>query len=244
MAKLVRMALAGMLLMAGGGASGATITVYTNVNFPPLFVDAEHGLYPELVDYLNRKRVDGFDFKLVFLPRKRMQAMLDAGQLEGIIIGMMPTWFGDVAQEKYLWTAPFFFDKFVLASSSARPLNQASAGVGLRVGVTLGYVYPGIDEWIEQRGLQRSDAPSEEKNLDKLVLGRVDAVVVTESVLRYYVKAHPVAASLAIAPLPGQQTARCFLVPHNQKGVFERLAPLVRALKDDPAWLAISARYQ
>ena len=244
MPTLVRIVLAGMLFLAGAGASGTTITVYTNVNFPPLFIDADHGLYPELVDYLNRKRIDGLDFRLEFLPRKRMQAMLDAGQLEGIIIGMMPPWFGDLTQEKYLWTAPFFFDKFVLASNPARPINQANAAASLRVGVTLGYVYPGIDEWIARHGVQRSDAPSEEKNLDKLVLGRVDAVVVTESVLRYYVKSHPQAASLAIAPLPGQQTARSFLVPHNQKTVFDRLAPLVRSLKDDPAWLAIVARYQ
>ena len=90
-----------LLCLLAPAAQGAdTVTVYTNVNFPPLMIDNDHGLYPDLVDYLNRQKPGGLQFKLEHLPRKRMQVLLDEQKLDGAIIGMMPQWFGDEAQKK------------------------------------------------------------------------------------------------------------------------------------------------
>lgn len=154
---------------------------------------------------------------------------------------MMPQWFDDVAQQKYLWTAPFATDRFVLVSRS----GGAGAGApGRSVGMVLGYVYPGIDEWVSRQGLVRNDAPSEDVNLEKLRLGRVDCVVAAESVARYYMKTHALADQFQLAGLPGQQTERRFLVPHSKAAVYDKLAPVIRKLKDDPVWLRSAAKYQ
>jgi polar amino acid transport system substrate-binding protein len=236
-----------LLALAGAAPARAeTIIVYTNASFAPLMIDGGHGLYPDMVDYLNRQNIPGLNFRLEHMPRKRLQVTLEEQKLDGIVIGMMPQWFGDEAQKKYHWTLPFIFDSFVLVSTAAKPFNYdlPAAQDGARIGVTLGYVYPGIDEWIALHKLQRNDAPTEEKNLEKLVLGRVDAVIVAESVLRYFIKTHPLAEKLKVSALPGQQTERRFLVPHPYHEVYERLAPVIRKLKDDPVWQSIRARYE
>ena len=232
-------------LLALPARAGPPVTVYTNVDFAPLVIDASHGLYPDLVAYLNR-RLPGLHLRLAHLPRKRMQLLLDEQALDGAIIGMMPQWFGDEAQSKYYWTPPFFYDRFVLVSPASAPLRYDLGTVreGSRIGVTLGYVYPGIDAWIARAGLVRSDAPSEEKNLDKLLLGRADGVVVAESVLRHYVKTHWVAIKLQLSALPGQPIERHFLVPHGRRDLYERLVVAIKQLKDDPEWQAIRARYE
>lgn len=232
-----------LCLLARVALADERVSVYTNVDFAPLVIDAEHGLYPDLVAYLNRHGPPGLQFHLEPLPRKRMQVLLDENQLDGIIIGMMPRWFADEARSKYLWTEPFFHDSFVLAALPGQPVDLDRVREGLHIGVTLGYVYPGIDEWIAAHRLQRSEAPSEAANLDKLALGRIDAAVVTGSVLRYYLKMHALPRPFAMTELPGQKTERRILLPQTQRALFERLAPVVRALADDPEWQRIRAEY-
>ena len=55
----------------------------------------------------------------------------------------------------YFITLPFAVNHFVLVSRSEKPLQPDLPGTlpGKSIGLTLGYVYPGIDEWI-----QRADA--------------------------------------------------------------------------------------
>lgn len=250
--KLMKKFLSGGALACAGlcafapGARAETIKVYTSANFAPLVLHGGGGIYPDLVDYLNRKNLAPYTFTLSYLPRKRLQVQLEEGSLDGIVIGMMPQWFDDLAQKKYLWTAPFAADRFLLVSNAAHPIGAqpAAALAGARIGMTLGYVYPGIDEWVRRNGLVRSDAPSEEKSLDKLLLNRVDCSAVVESVVRYYIKTRGLQGKFMLAPLPGPDTERRFLMPHAQKAVYDKLAPLLNKLKDDAEWQRLMARYQ
>ncbi len=79
-------------LAAAWPARAERVTVYTNATFAPLVIDGNTGLYPEMVAYLNRLKLDDCDFALETMPRKRLQAELDKGTLDGIVIGMTPSW--------------------------------------------------------------------------------------------------------------------------------------------------------
>ncbi len=230
--------------MAGPSAHAERVTIYTNATIGPLVIGERSGLYPELVAYLNRLKPGGTEFALVTMPRKRLQVELDSGKLDGIVIGMTPQWVGDPAQEKFLWTEPFSSDGFVLVSHDASPyfFGQPSAP-GARIGVTLGYVYPGVDEWIAQNKFARDDAPNEERNLDKLIRGRVDMVVVSESVYRYYMRTHRATGGLLAEALPGKPVERRLLLPKNRRDLYDKLAPAIHKLRDDPHWQRIQAQY-
>lgn len=235
--------LAALLLPA---ARAETVTVYTSANFAPLVIDGTRGIYHEAIEYLNRQAPPGTSFRLAYLPRKRLQMRLEEGTLDGIVIGMMPQWFDDAAQKKYLWTPPFAVDRFVLVSRAETPLHPDVPGAlsGKSIGLTLGYVYPGLEEWIERHGLLRQDAMSEEINLEKLRRGRIDCVAVSESVARYFVRLHALNGSLAFIDLPGRATERRFLVPLGRNDLFDKLSPIVKRMRDDPLWLRMASKYQ
>jgi polar amino acid transport system substrate-binding protein len=232
------------ICMAGGAAHAERVTVYTNASVAPLVINARAGLFPELVAYLNQLKPGGLEFTLVHVPRRRLQMALDDGKLDGIVIGLTPEWVGDVAQHKFLWTEPFSQDALVLVSHASHPVRFGQpAAPGTRIGLTLGYVYPAVDEWIARDALVRDDAPTEQLNLDKLALGRVEMAVVTGSVFRYYLRTHPKAGGAASETLPGKPTERRFLVPASRRDLYDKLAPAIHQLHDDPAWQRIQAQY-
>jgi polar amino acid transport system substrate-binding protein len=232
-------------LVAGPGR-GETVAVYTSANFAPLMVDGGRGIYPDLIAYLNRKQPGGHTFELVYLPRKRLQVKLEDGSLDGVVIGMMPQWFNDTGQTKYLWSTPFALDRYVLVSNADKPVNPDAPGAlkGLVIGLSLGYVYPGVDEWVQRNGLVRNDAPSEEKNLEKLLRNRVDCSVVAESMARYFIRKNNLYTRFKVLSVPGQVTERRFLAPRSQQAVFDKLAPLVDKLKDDAEWKRALSQYE
>jgi polar amino acid transport system substrate-binding protein len=235
-----------LLALLPPAARAGTIMVYTSANFAPLVIDGNRGIYHDAIAYLNQHSTDGTSYRLAYLPRKRLQMRLEAGVLDGVVIGMMPQWFDDVAQKKYLWTAAFAQDRIVLVSRSGHALRADAPGAlaGKTIGITLGYVYPGIDEWIDRNGLLRQEAISEEINMEKLRRGRIDCAAVSESVARYFVSQNGLDASLSFASLPGRATERRFLVPLGRSDLFDQLAPIVQHMRDDPQWLRMMAKYR
>jgi polar amino acid transport system substrate-binding protein len=233
-------------LLLGASVRAEVVNVYTSANFAPLMLADGRGVYPDLIAYLNRKQPGGLTFTLVYMPRKRLQVKLEEGSLDGVVIGLMPEWLDDAAQKKYLWTVPFATDRFTLVSLAARPANPVSgAPRGARtVGVTTGYVYPGLDDWFLHADLQRSEGLSDEKNIEKLLLGRVDCVIVAESMARYFMRTHRLEKTLRLHAMPGPNTERRFLVQRTEHHVFEQLAPALKKLRDDPQWRHAEAAYQ
>ena len=226
-------------------AAAPPVNVYTSANFAPLMLGNGRGIYPDLIDYLNARQPGGLQFKLVYLPRKRLQVKLDEGSIDGIVVGMMPEWVNDNAQTRFLWTAPFAADRFVLVSGTHRHLKpQLPASLdGATVGVTQGYVYPVIDEWLTRNGMRRSEGMSEQVNMEKVLLDRVDGAVVAESMARYYLRSQRVNTRVQLEVLPGPATERRFLVPHAQAAVFEQIAPVIKKLRDDPEWQRLAKAY-
>ncbi|NHZ83903.1 ABC transporter substrate-binding protein [Massilia sp. CCM 8695] len=222
------------------------VTVYTSAGFAPLMLGDGRGMYPDLIGYLNQRKLGKLTFRLQYMPRKRLQVKLEDGSIDGMVIGMMPEWFDDVEQKKYLWSASFASDRHALVSLAAKPVSpDTPAGlVGASVGLTLGYHYPGIDGWLASSRMLRSEGASDEKNLEKLLLGRLDCVIVAESMARYFIRAHAMSSRLHVAILASPPTERRMLAPHNYAAAFGQIAPVLKKLKDDPAWQRIVATYQ
>lgn len=233
-------------LLVAGTARAKVVNVYTSANFAPLMLADGRGVYPDLVAWLNRQKLGDLTFQLRFLPRKRLQVKLEEGTLDGIVIGMMPEWLADKDEKRYLWTVPFASDRFALVSLSSRPLDPDLAATlsGRSVGTTMGYVYPGLDSWFVHARLQRSGGVSDEKNIEKLLLGRVDSVIVAESMARYFIRAQNLGARLRVHPMPGPATERRFLVQHRDAGVYAQIAPAIKKLKADPDWQRAAGAYQ
>ena len=234
--------LGSLFALVCGAAHAEVVTIYTSANFAPLVLGDGRGLYPDLVDHLNRQKIGSITFRLAYLPRKRLQVKMEDGTLDGIVIGMMPAWLNDTARTRYLWSAAFSSDRYVLASQQARPCLPGKLHKRT-VGMTAGYVYQGLDKWIASSHLMRSDGVSDERNLEKLLLGRIDCVIVAESMARYYLRARGLAGKVHLETMPGQPSERHFAALPAQRAVFEQIAPVIKRLRDDPQWQRQTARY-
>jgi polar amino acid transport system substrate-binding protein len=132
-----------IILCSGGfhpAARAEVINVYTSARVAPLLLEDGSGVYADMVDYLNRKKLGDLRFKLIYLPRNRLQLQVESGQLDGIVIGMMPRWFDDSAQKKYLWTAPFALDRYVVVLQPGQAYSPSAPGAlaGRSLGMVLG----------------------------------------------------------------------------------------------------------
>lgn len=232
-------------MLLAGLAHAEVVNVYTSANFAPLMLGDGRGLYPDLIAHMN-KQPGSIQYRLYYLPRKRLQVKLEDGSLDGLVIGMMPEWLDDAAQTKYKWTAPFAIDRFALVSLASNPVDPAKAAVLVKgtIGVTTGYVYPGLDPWFARTRLIRTVGISDEKSIEKLLLGRVDCVLVAESMARYFERKHHLGGKLRIFAMPGEPTERRFLVQQRDARLFEAVSAAVRKLHDDPVWRKTAAAYE
>lgn len=209
---------------------------------PPYIVDAEQGvgLYYDLARYLN-ERIGEHRFTTVYLPRRRLETELEQGRLKGLVLGVNPLWFKDESHTRYLWSPAFMNDEDVVVSRSEQPLRYEGPDslVGLRVGLPTGYYYYGVDELVKAGRIERDDAVSEGANLGKLMLGRVDAIIISRPTLDYYLRHHADwSGRFYVAAKPHDRFDRFVLVPKNYADLLPDLNAALGGILRDPVWRA------
>ena len=248
--------LAGLLILlaalagaarAAAPAPPAEVLVYDYHLKPPFLLDAEarEGLDVDIAAWLNRK-AGPFRFKVVHMPRNRLNAMIEAGRLDGLIIGVDQLWFHDTPGQAYLWSPPYMRDADVVVSPRDRPVAYAGPDSlrGLRIGFPTGFYYLGISELADRGLLAREESATEESNLQKLELGRIDATIVSRSTLDYLRRSHSGwARTFFVAREPEESFQRRFLIPRSRPEVHAWLGKVLRGLEKDPQWLAVLGRY-
>ena len=135
------------------------VNIFTYDKRPPYVIEDDNsrniqqqGIYIDFVNYLNAQQND-FDFELHFLPRVRLDGLLKSNNLDGIVIGVNPTWFSDTKREKYLWTSAIMNDKNVLLVNDKLKYNSYIKNeqfIGNRIAITRGTYHKGMSELIEQ----------------------------------------------------------------------------------------------
>ncbi|MDO8303937.1 MAG: hypothetical protein Q7T18_11915, partial [Sedimentisphaerales bacterium] len=110
------------------------------------------GLDHDTTRYFN-SHTEEFQFSLVYLPRKRLDLLIERDALDGIVIGVNPVWFGDKDEKKYLWTSTFLTDANEVISTKEKAFEYTGLDSlkGMRVGMVLGHYYAGLNELADMR---------------------------------------------------------------------------------------------
>ncbi|WP_426102964.1 substrate-binding periplasmic protein [Massilia sp. TSP1-1-2] len=110
-------------------------------------------------------------------------AALSDGKADGVCY-VRPFWIdGD-----FDWSAPLLPDTEVVASHPDMPVLRSLLDLRDRpVGTVTGYRYPRVEQVLGLRFL-RSDSPTMEENLHKLMLGHARYTVIVQSTLAYHAK--------------------------------------------------------
>jgi polar amino acid transport system substrate-binding protein len=228
------------LLLPARPATAADITLYAYHLKPPYIVDRDKqiGIYYDMARYLN-ERISGHTFKTVYLPRRRLEHELELGRLGGLVIGVNPAWFKDETRTRYLWSPPFLRDLDVVVSLSKSPVGYEGPEslVGKHVGLSMGYYYYGVDELVRAGRVQRDDAVNEETSLEKLMLHRVEATIVTRRTLDYLVSHKPEWKHVFhVAKKPHDDFDRMILIPQEFASVAPDLSTVLGPIMHDPEW--------
>lgn len=188
-------------------------------------IESKKGIYYDFAKLFNRAQSE-FYLNVKFVPRKRIDRMLDNNNLDGIIMGVNPIWFGDKDKTKFLWSEFIMEDMDVFVSNSTIPVkvNNFSDLTHKRVGGIHGFRYFGIDELAQQKRLTRINTQSETQLLDMVEKKRIDTAIISIFTLSFLSKGR--SELFYVAEKEHDKFTRHFLIPSKQQ------TPLLKQLND------------
>ena len=216
------------------------VKVYTyHLKFPLVINEAAHtGMYFDVLRYFNQHQSE-YQYELHYLPRRRLDAMLKEGNLDGVVIGVSPLWFGDVRESKYVWTKSFVHDtdEVISLRENAFEFTDPESLIGKKVGLVFGYYYRGISELAQAGKLKRDDASSEDHHFRKLLAQRIDVAIISRSNYEYMMKTQPEwGVRFHVSKIPHDQFDRRILLPMHLSKMQPDMNKLIDQMQHDPVW--------
>jgi polar amino acid transport system substrate-binding protein len=216
-----------------------TINVYTYHDKPPYVIydtsinDIQAGIYLELIQHLN-KLSDKQHYQLIYMPRIRLELLLQDKELNGIIIGVNPLWFGDKDKQRYLWSESFMTDKdvFLVNAKSTFKFEQDSSLSGLTIALERGGYYKGITEMIKQDKITLSATNNSQQNLNMLAYNRANITIMSQLTANYFFNHGYKKSDFRILPQPHDTFQRYILIPKSMR---QLIAPITNALLTAPS---------
>lgn len=219
------------------------LPVYAYHLKPPFLLDKQgrRGLYPAMLALL-QERLPAWHLELQYLPRRRLDAMLDQRQLDGLVMAVSPAWFAPEVREQCRWTVALLDDADVLVSRRDAPVRYAGPQslYGLRVALPRGYLVPGVNEAIAAGLIAGTEPETELSALAMLLRGHVQVAVVTELTYRAWLMQNPEQGPrLSIDAPPLGRFDMGLLVPPLLLPLFDSLDEAVRRVRASPSWPAL-----
>lgn len=222
------------------------VEVWSYHSSPPFALPDAPGLSSAFVELLNQHASNAgrFQFKLVELPRKRLDMRLIENQ-PGVLLWSTPEFLSEAQAAHASWSSPLLHDQQDVISLAATPHDYQGADSlrGLTLGGILGHRYKGLDSAIESGLIRREDVHSDLQNLQKLRAGRVDMALLPRSTLLYYRKTDP-QQDLYVSAKPLHRFERRLLMTSSlADAVKSYLQEVTEALSNSPHWHALLDRY-
>ena len=223
------------------------VYLYTYHKKPPFIVDlsAQTGLYFDLAKSLtnNSKK---FEFRTLYVPRKRLNLLLEGNKLDGAVMGVSPVWFKDKTESKYLWTSGFYQDKDEFVSLKTAPFEYSNVSSlhGKIVGSVAGFYYKEVNEGVKAGKFLRVDTVGELEVLKLIEKKRVDVGLVSESVFKYLKKAGQVQDIFHTSSTPHDQFIRRAFTTKDQVELYQELSNLLNQIQATNELNQLLTRYE
>jgi polar amino acid transport system substrate-binding protein len=189
---LILAAFAWMIVATGLAAADDSpppfVVAFGDYNPPPYAMIANDELNGGIIYDIGKEfaRRIGRPVRFDPIPRARLVPMLMVGRID-MICGTNPVWMPELGAEA-TWSPPLFREnEMIVASFAETPLDLIPALTGKAVGLVLGERYgPAMEQAFASGVVRREDSGTDEMNLKKLELHRIDAVIAPEFFVRYY----------------------------------------------------------
>lgn len=223
------------------------IYLYTYHNKPPFIVDldAKTGLYYDLAAHLSERDPDN-NYRTAYVPRRRLDRMIETETLDGVIVGVSPVWFDDREEKTFLWFPSIYDDSDEFVSLKTSPLNYSGLAslTGKRFATVAGYYYFGVTEAAARGDIDPIETIGERQVLELVALGRADFGIVSRSVLTYLTAHEALSDVFHLSEQPHDVFERRAFTLLQHKHIHNVLAPLLTELENDIEWQEQLKRYQ
>lgn len=127
---------------------------------------------------------------LVLLPQKRVGPDLEDGGLS-MVCFVHETWFPKGFGKKLLWSDPITTNINLIATVKAKPISKVEDLFGKQIGTITNYYYEKLDSYFENGKINQEPGPTTLSNIQKLLHGRIDYMVISNLEFDYYKKKYP-----------------------------------------------------
>jgi len=236
-----------MSLLSAPTNAKALVYLYTYHNKPPFVINQakEEGLYFDLAASLS-EHSPLYDFKTVYMPRKRLDHIISRQQLHGIVLGAAPRWFNDPDETVFRWSVGFYQDRDEFVSLKSAPFNykKPSSFENKSLATVAGYYYFGINEAVLENKLSRVDTVGELQVLELIAKQRVDFGIVSYSVFKYLIKNGDVIDIYHTSPIPHDEFQRRAFSPKALTPALEEFNRLIQRFKKQGHLASLIGQYQ
>ncbi|UJF20860.1 substrate-binding periplasmic protein [Shewanella sp. OMA3-2] len=223
------------------------IALYTYHYMPPYVInsDTETGLLYDVADFFNRQQ-SNYHFSVSYIPRKRLNHLLDTQKFDGMMIGVNPLWFKDSDHTTYLWSEPLMRDQDEIISHSNAPIefNNTEVFYGKSVGGIFGFRYHTIDTLVDNGVMMRIDTSNESQLINMLIKKRFDFAIVSRATTLFYQTLLEQNQQLYFSSRPHDQYIRYIMAPKTLQTEFKAINTLIKKLNKDPEWQQKMLKYQ
>lgn len=225
-------------------AKKQVITVWNYYLAPPFKISKKEGLAADFVALLNKELGNILEFKLVSLPRARLNKYL-ARKQQGVVLFVNWAWMGKDSKTKYLWTPTLLKDQNEIISSIHKKVfykNPASLK-GLKFGAVRGRKYKGLQELMINGEIKRLDLNAEKQVIKMIVDQRIDVTSQPHTIALSLINSLKVKKQIFFSPTPLFKFNRYIMVTPQLKEAHIQLSRLVTNLEKNADWENILDKY-
>ena len=223
------------------------VSLYTYHYMPPYVINSSEqiGLLYDIEQFFNTHQ-QIYYFKVSYIPRKRLNYLLNSNLFEGMVIGVNPIWFQDVNKTKYLWSEAFINDQDEIISHSNNPVefDSKQALIGKSIGGIAGFRYHTVDTLVAEGLMTRIDTANESQLINMLLKKRFDCAIVSRATTIYYQQLLNTETSIYFSSNPHDTFTRHIFAPKRLQTEFDMVESLVKQLNADPLWQQKMRQYQ
>ncbi|MNL12950.1 cystine transporter subunit [compost metagenome] len=177
---------------------------------------------------------------IILLPKKRVAPSLSSGSAN-LICHLNEIWQSKIADD-VSWSHDIYQSTNVIVYIGNKPLRQIKDLFGLRVGSVLNFVYRDLEPHFQSKRIIREDGPNNESNLQKLLNGRISAIIMSNLEYNYYKKTYPNLDSADIEM--DSIMTKCALSKKSKKITLENLNKAIDAIQKNGTLDKILKTYQ
>jgi polar amino acid transport system substrate-binding protein len=201
----------------------------------------------ELADLLTAGSAGRYRFVPTLLPKGRLDQMLQHGGWQGMVAWLNPRFVNDETKSRYVWTKALMQETDLVVSRVDAPVEFTGVQSlrGKVLGTVLNQRYADVEDMIASEQLRRSDAPSQENSVRKLLLKRVDVVFISRSTLNgLHQRVPEFDNKLHVSAQPRNSfTRHIMLTPGLPPELIRYVQTTAAKLDSNPSWRDIAARY-